>query len=147
MRKPVRRDDPETRILCRAAAELRLAFTRKGFTAPFPFFHCPNEGKLPVQYRAKLHDKGLERGVPDLVIAWPCAPNVPGAALELKAPGKKATPEQESWLGYFKAIGWFTEVAVGHVKTATILASLGYIDPVQARTWIEWAERSDRAGL
>jgi len=33
------------------------------------FFHVPNEGKFPVQYRVQLKKMGLLAGVPDLFIA------------------------------------------------------------------------------
>lgn len=153
MRKPSFRarknDDPETRIQCRAAAELRLAFKRRGFTKP-PFFHPVNEGWFPVQYRAKLAGKGLETGVPDLVIVYPVSAltrPAPGSVLELKAPGESASPDQEAWLEFFARAGWYTDVCVGHAQTADTLTTLGYISVEQRASWLTWAERADSAAL
>jgi hypothetical protein len=145
------RDNPEHRIHRRAVAELRAAFwDRYGMERrACPFFHCPNEGDLPVQYRSKLADLGLSPGVSDLVICWPTSPTVGtfGAALEIKAPKGRPSETQLAWLGHWKRTGFATAVTRGHAATADQLATWGYIPGFAAEAWIAWASVRDRIAL
>lgn len=151
MRRPGKRqDNPEDRIHKRAVMYSRAKFAAEGHTHP-PLFHCPNEGQLPVQYRAKLKAKGLSTGVSDLVFMWSpfgwqtwnTRSPIPGAALEIKAPGNVATPEQSIWLDYFARAGFATAVTIGHEATAQQLLAWAYIRDDQLRQWLRWAKAHD----
>lgn len=162
-----RPDDPEDRILFQAVAELYVTFVRRGIDpkGTFPFFHCPNEGKVSKRQAAIRRRKGVMRGVGDLVIVWtvqdgtkvyedhsgrlnPALPIVrPGAALELKARGKKPTAEQLAWLAYWRAAGFATAWKAGHRANAEQLRTWGLLDADQFDRWIAWAERNDAANV
>lgn len=151
-----RRDDPEDRILFRAVAELRVTFTRRGLAEPFPFFHTPNEGAFSKWQAVLRQQRGVTAGVGDLVIVTPLFPfggdgssavPYPGAALEIKAVGKKPTPEQLAWLEYWRAAGFAADWTAGHHATADRLLSWGLIAQDQFDRWIVWAERNDAGNL
>ncbi len=154
------RDKPERRIQQRAVAELRVAFTRRGYVEPFPFFHCPNEGALVGGTREAAQRKadGVTAGVPDLVVlVRPLVHNAVlpmavesacvGLANEIKAPGGRLSKEQRAMLEHFAAIGFLSRVTFGHRETATLYAEIGYIELVQRDSWIAWATRSDPGAL
>lgn len=130
---------PEEAIHRRAVSELRRHFFGLGYAeGAEPFFHCPNESKVPPRYRAKLAALGLSSGVSDLVIVHPTVDGHPGAALELKAGRNKASDEQKAWLSYFGRAGFAVAVTTGHVETATQLMRWGYLS---AERWAMWIER------
>jgi hypothetical protein len=60
----------------------------------------PNEGKRNIK---RLMRMGLLPGIPDLHFAWPTG-NF--GVIEMKAPGKKPSPEQRTRLEWFTANGF-----------------------------------------
>lgn len=84
------------------------------------YFHVPNGGMFPVQYRVKLKKIGLKSGVPDLLIITNCEQasnktysgyiHYNGIALELKAGKNKTSPEQDKWHEIFRQHGWLVAV-------------------------------------
>ena len=105
-------------------AELRKAGVR--------FFHAPNESNVPVQYRAKLARKGLQAGVPDLVITQPNRWGRP-SALELKRPGGRVSEAQSTWIARAEIDGWTCAVAYGLEDALETLRTWGYLDPGLSR--------------
>lgn len=161
-----RPDDPEDRILFRAVAELRVTFARREIAEPFPFFHCPNEGKFSKRQAVIREKRGVMAGVGDLVIVTPLTKRIavqspeqwagdrivdagtfPGAALEIKARGKRPTAAQLAWLAYWRAAGFATAWTAGHRATAEQLRSWGLLDTDQFDRWIAWAERNDAGNM
>ena len=126
---------PEEEIHRRTVAELRRFFLRERALDPAPLFHCPNESKVPVQYRTKLKALGLSSGVPDLIILHPTRAGAPGAALEIKAPRGRASSAQKFWLSLWDKAGFATAVTYGHEQTAAQLFRWGYITEHQVRDW------------
>lgn len=89
-------------------------------------FHVPNGEKRSKWVGAKLKRMGVSRGVPDLIIA-PAGPGRPVAALELKAPGEKPSPEQKAWLASMASTwGMLAGWADSLEKALAILRSWGY---------------------
>jgi len=129
---------PEEEIHRRAVAELRLFFLKtQGFKKKqSPFFHCPNESKAPVQYRAKMDSMGLSSGVPDLIVVWPTWQGHVGAALEIKSEKGRETPAQKAWLSRLGNAGFATACTKGHAATATQLFEWGYISAEQLNLWL-----------
>lgn len=78
-------------------------------------FHVPNEGNVPVQYREKLIEAGLLKGVSDNVILV-ARGGYHGALIELKRATKSkssVSPEQVEFLRACRKEGYFTAVAFG----------------------------------
>lgn len=71
------------------------------------WFHCPNEGKVPVQYRAKQKAKGLKSGVLDILI-FETRGKFNGLGIELKVGYNKPSDEQKNWLFKLSEKGWQT---------------------------------------
>lgn len=72
-------------------------------------FHIPNGGKMNVATGARLKRMGVRRGVPDICV--PCAHyEYRGLYIELKAEGKKPTPEQRKVLEHLEQQGYFVAV-------------------------------------
>jgi len=65
-------------------------------------FHVANESKSAPQYRAKLRQKGMKKGVPDLIIPHPKG-GFSGLVIELKrnSGGARISPEQKHFMGIF----------------------------------------------
>jgi len=85
------------------------------------WWHTPNEGDLPVQYRVKLKRRGVKTGIPDLVSPFLML------AIEFKRePGMDPTPEQDEWLAHFASIGWVTG-CVGSFEEAKVLIDLAVV--------------------
>lgn len=94
--------------------DLQRALVQRLHAAGLRFFHCPNGGHRSAREGAKLKALGVSPGVPDLIIVsrceWMRRADVPGAVLELKAPGGRTSPEQEQWLADMIANGWVCAV-------------------------------------
>jgi len=90
------------------------------------WMHVPNETGTSHGYglRRHLKEQGVKSGVPDILI-FQQVPGFAGLALEMKAEGKDATPEQEAWLDKFDSIGWATYVAQGSVQAIAWLKGHG----------------------
>lgn len=146
----MKRDNPEDRIHRKAVAYLRKSFRkREGFEPEeCPFFHCPNESRESMAWRAKMQRLGLSPGVPDLVFVWPMIREIPlcrGAALEIKAPRGRLDNKgrQQRWLDRWEAAGFATAVTRGHVATAHQLWAWGYLLEEHRDEWIAWAQTQD----
>lgn len=126
---------PEEKIHRRTVAELRATFRRLGYErGTEPFFHCPNESKVPARYRSKLAALGLSNGVPDLIIVHPVTFEgsiFPGLALELKSATGRASAAQVRWLGTWQSAGFLAMVTRGRDQTRDALLACGLIDRVQ----------------
>lgn len=70
-------------------------------------FHVPNGGGRTTVEGALLKGLGVRPGVPDLLTVWRVGGR-PGAALELKAPGRRPRPSQAAWIEHFASQGWAT---------------------------------------
>lgn len=79
-------------------------------------FHPVNEGMIPVQYRQKLIESGLLKGISDLVLLEPRG-NYHGALFEMKRLTKTAaspvSTDQKDVLRRARAKGYFTCVCYG----------------------------------
>ena len=73
------------------------------------WWHTPNSGKLPVQYRMKLQTLGLRPGVSDIV----CLHRREMFARELKKDGGRPTESQLAFLSDLRAAGGHGVVAEG----------------------------------
>lgn len=96
--------------------------------ADVAFFHCPNEGKLPVQYRTKLKRLGVSSGVPDLIIVTPppCGGYV-AAALEIKRKGGRLADTQRAWLQTMASCEWAVACEYGLEACLARLKEWGYL--------------------
>lgn len=76
------------------------------------FFAVPNGGDRNPIVAAKMKAEGVRAGVPDYLL--PVArKGFHGLAIELKAVGGSASPEQRQWLADLQAQGWRAELCVG----------------------------------
>ena len=73
------------------------------------WWHTPNSGMFPVQYRMKLQQMGLRPGVSDIVAIC----NKEMFALELKRDGGRATESQLAFKADFERAGGYAVVAEG----------------------------------
>lgn len=79
------------------------------------FFHPVNEGNIPVQYRSKLTEAGMLKGITDFVILKPSR-GFHGALIEMKRANKsdsKVSPEQVEIMRQCRAEGYFTALTFG----------------------------------
>ncbi len=118
---PIRRRNDEELIQLEVAAMLDAAGIR--------WCHVPNEGKCSPREGARRKRRGVKAGIPDILIfdpppAW--AGRRVGAALELKTPRGRLTPEQGEWLQYLEARYWVTAIARGADDAREILRAWGY---------------------
>ncbi len=149
----------ERGIHVRAVAEVRECMIRRGIWSgdpkdAHPFFHAVNEGKCSKRQAGERRALGLGAGVSDLVFVYGTTPTIAnmgvphsGAALEIKAPGKKADRRQKQWLAFWAAAGFAAAVTAGHRATAEQLCAWGYFEDFQRDRWIAWAEIYDREAL
>ena len=84
-------------------------------------FAVPNGGQRNVIVASKLKAEGVKRGVPDIWL--PVARGgFHGLVIELKADKGRKTPEQEAWLqflfaqGYFAGCVWGADAAIGIIE-------------------------------
>lgn len=56
------------------------------------WFHVPNGGNLPVQFKMKLKKRGQLPGAPDLVFLWPKG----WGGIEIKAEGGRLSAAQKA---------------------------------------------------
>jgi hypothetical protein len=68
-------------------------------------FHSPNGGARNKAEGGKLKAMGARKGVVDVISPFP-GPGGSGLALELKAPGKKPTPDQAEFLAKAAEHDW-----------------------------------------
>jgi hypothetical protein len=115
-----RRIGPEAQLQAAVCQYLRLAGT-----PDLTFFSVPNESKRSPAEGARLKAIGLLPGVADLLLF---APNHPPSALELKAHGKKLSPEQTAFAIAWHASGGRYQWADNIDTAIHILISWGLID-------------------
>jgi hypothetical protein len=141
---------PEERIHMRAVAAMRAS----GHDC---FFHCPNESRVPVQYRRKLKALGVSPGVPDLIVVADLTFGgriYHGLALEVKATKGRVSPAQTQWLGRFEGAGYLVLVTRGHISTADLLADCAVTgrgtqlcSAREHQIWVDWAVAHDPDNL
>ena len=96
-------------------------------------FAIPNQvggrpSKTTLRARARI---GVKKGVPDLMLAYPCN-GWAGLFIELKVGNGKASPEQLEWLARLKAVGYYTALCYGSKEAISlIIAYLGISDYVR----------------
>ena len=83
------------------------------------FFHVPNQGRVPVQYRAKLKAMGLLPGVADLIMIRGGKP----FALELKADKGRMSVSQHNFAQTWEAAGGYYCPAYGMDEALKVLAA------------------------
>ena len=69
------------------------------------FFHPANGEARDAKTGSLLHAMGVRRGILDLWLPVP-REEYCGLVLELKAPGKKMSPDQKTWTAFLKNVGW-----------------------------------------
>ena len=81
------------------------------------YFHIPNEGSFPVQYRVELKKMGVLAGVPDLFIAKSASFGgeiYNGLFVEMKRNNKsKATARQKEVMHKLESCGYRCEIGYG----------------------------------
>jgi len=97
-------DPSEFQIQSAVIAALRLQ-CRPGIT----YWHCPNGEVRDKRHAAKLKAMGTLRGVADLTFVFPNA--APLLFLELKAYGRRLTPDQRQFRDLMQAAGHLYEWA------------------------------------
>lgn len=81
------------------------------------FWHTPNQGNLPVQYRVKLKRMGVTPGVSDLCFVKDGA----FFALELKAEKGRPSEYQLEFCAAVKDAGGYAEIGYGLDRSLKIL--------------------------
>lgn len=88
------------------------------------WFHVPNQGKFPVQYRRKLAAMGLLPGTSDLI----CLHNGEAFALELKRTSKGKTSENQNlFLSRWREAGGHGVVAQGLDEAIAVCEAWGWL--------------------
>lgn len=75
------------------------------------FAHIANERKTTHQQGARLKQKGVKSGMPDIMVFKQNTSDNTGLAIELKIKPNKPTPSQLTVLGQLKDEGWQTHIA------------------------------------
>ena len=83
--------------------------------APY-WHHSPAGGSRSPREAQKFKMMGVARGVPDLLCMASCGPYV-GAAIELKLPKGRLSPDQKLWLERLESQGWYAKVAYGYEES------------------------------
>lgn len=132
-----RRHDPEEAL---HMACIEWAMCRE---ASYPVLkwlvHVPNGGKRSKAVAGKLKAMGTKKGVPDLTCHRSCG-QWKGLAIELKAPKKHPSADQEDWLrmfhseGYLAGLAWsledFIELVTAYVTGSQLsTAAAGRLQP------------------
>lgn len=76
------------------------------------FAAIPNGGHRARATAGRLKAEGVRRGVPDYLFPVRKGEHV-GLAIELKADGGRASPEQREWIAHLQGQGWVAVVARG----------------------------------
>lgn len=94
------------------------------------FKSTPNEGKRSYKTARHLKSMGMKKGFPDLTIisvpAYSSNQGITCVAIEMKAPGKKPTKEQDWWLYELQKHGWATGWFTSFEDAQEWLQKLGY---------------------
>lgn len=103
---------PEDQIHRAVADHLRLRGSKQ-----MVWWHTPNQGNLPVQYRVKLKRMGVTAGVSDLCFLR----NGMFFALELKAEKGRPSESQFEFCAAVKDAGGYAEIGYGLDRSLKIL--------------------------
>lgn len=87
-------------------------------------FHIPNQGKRSFQDGLILKRMGLKAGIPDIFCAYPVSP-YHGLFIEMKAPKKKPTKQQEEVMRALSEQGYW--VACADSASTAIFILKGYL--------------------
>ena len=85
----------------------------------------PNGGRRNPREGARLKAEGVKPGVSDLLLPLRRG-GFAGLWIELKAPGKKPTPEQRDWLERMRSAGYFATWCDDWQRAAEVIT--GYLD-------------------
>ncbi len=88
-------------------------------------FAIPNGGQRNVIVATKLKAEGVRRGVPDLMLPLPMG-DYSGLFIELKNEKGRPTEEQDDWIDYLNAIGYFAILCRGFDEAK--IAILNYMN-------------------
>lgn len=83
-------------------------------------FAVPNGGARHIATAVKLHQEGVKRGVPDIMLAYPHG-RYHGLFIEMKFAKNKITPEQEQWLSHLQDVGYMTAVCYDWVEARNVI--------------------------
>ncbi len=92
--------------------DLQMAVAKYLDLMPVVWCHVANERRTGVVAGRRLKNKGVKRGVPDVLI-FTRRNGYCGMAVELKVKGGKTTAFQKEWLRYLEKENWYTAVCVG----------------------------------
>lgn len=104
-----KRQYPESQIATGLIRWFAFAHKGMGVSSENLLIHCKNEGKQSKIAGARMKAQGVRKGCADYLLLVPRG-GYHGLALELKAPGKKTSPEQTEWLRIVFVQGYFTAV-------------------------------------
>ncbi len=100
---------PESAIATGLIRWFKFAHKGMGVRSENLLIHCKNESKQSPIAGSRMKAQGVRKGCADYLLLVPRGP-YHGAAIELKAPGKKPSPEQVEWLGLVCFEGYYTQV-------------------------------------
>lgn len=83
-------------------------------------FAVPNGGARHIATAVKLHQEGVKRGVPDIMLPVPHG-QYHGLFIEMKFGKNKVTPEQEQWLAYLQDVGYMTAVCYSWAEARNVI--------------------------
>jgi hypothetical protein len=115
MRRLVSTEEQEQRALLQW-----IALHERQYPALRLFFHVANGGKRPKGEAGKMRGLGQRAGVPDLFLLVPRG-HFHGLAIELKAPGGRATNGQLLWIGALREHGYCAEICQGWEQARTVI--------------------------
>lgn len=140
LRKPAqaRKSSRSGKPVVQKECDIQIRFVTWLSSLGFRCNHSPNEGKRSPILGAKLRRMGVSRGFPDIEIPIPIKP-YHGFYIELKRIGGKLTQEQQEWLEYLRAQGYYAEAAYGLTHAQQLVANYIALDPTKPRVTITTA--------
>lgn len=118
-RKPSRRIDREGNAQTSVIDQFDLEFPALSGR----LFHVANGGKRTRTESYYLRRQGVRKGVPDLVLPVPMG-SYHGLYVEMKAEkphSSQVTEDQDDWIGFLNAQGYFATVARGALEAMDII--------------------------
>lgn len=91
-----------------------------------------NGVKLTKGQAAKMKAAGNKKGVPDIVLPFPCD-GFHGLYVELKIPGNTPTQHQKDYMEYLNSVGYFATTAYGYKEAIQIIEN--YISGNRKYQW------------
>jgi len=108
--KPAKkRQYPESAIATGLVRWFSFAHKGMGLPSDHLLIHCKNESKQSAIAGSRMKAQGVRKGCADYLLLVPRGKSH-GLALELKAPGKKPSPEQKEWLALVSGQGYYVAV-------------------------------------